>query len=140
MFPEMLVAHMREGASFESFAAEVGVSMDSLYEWSKKYPAFSEAKKIGKMLELKWWETVSRGGVTGKIAGYNAATAIFSMKNKFPKLYRDTIKVDAEITIDTAAEKMRATLTDPKLREAALMLAESLAEQHSQDTNGNSED
>jgi len=44
---EQLIDHMSQGLSFDTFAGRIGVNPDSLYEWVKRHPAFSEAKKIG---------------------------------------------------------------------------------------------
>lgn len=42
-----LTEHMARGFSFESFGAEVGCHRDTLYEWVKRHPTFSDAKKLG---------------------------------------------------------------------------------------------
>lgn len=42
-----LVDHLAKGLSFESFGATIGVHRDTLYEWAKVHPPFSDAKKLG---------------------------------------------------------------------------------------------
>jgi hypothetical protein len=37
---------MDQGLSFDTFAGTIGTHKDSLYEWVKKHPEFSDAKKI----------------------------------------------------------------------------------------------
>src|SRR4051812_20095705 len=96
----MLIAHMKEGYSFPSFAGVIEVAEDTIYEWTKVHVEFSEAKRIGKGLELYWWETVLRGGAAGKLGGYNAPSTIFALKNKAPRHYRDRVQVDANISMD----------------------------------------
>lgn len=100
---QQLIAHMAKGFSFESFAADCRVSFETLYEWARVHPEFSEAKKQGKSLELKMWESMATAGSAGKIKNFNSTAMIFSMKNKFPKLYRDQIKLDATIEIEGLA-------------------------------------
>ena len=92
-FCSMLVKHFAEGYSFESFGAIADCCFDTLHEWVKVYPDFSDAKKQGKPKSLYWWETVGRGGVTGKLKGFNTATWIFNMKNRHG--WRDVQEIDA---------------------------------------------
>ncbi len=80
---DKLKAHLADGLSFDAFAALIGVNIDTLYEWAKVYPEFSEAKKDGESLGLLFWEKVGRAGITGKIKGFNVAGWIFTMKNRF---------------------------------------------------------
>lgn len=106
---EMLIEHMKAGKSFESFGAVLGTHWDTLYEWVKVHADFSEAKKIGKNYELQFWENIATHasigaplnikGMPGKMNNPNPTLIIFSMKNKFPKMYRDQIKLDADINI-----------------------------------------
>lgn len=110
---EKLVEHMSTGLSFESFAGVINSCRATLYEWEKKHPAFSDAKKRGSDASLLYWEKLARNGAEGKLkapsaeirtiepggvekvvtkyraATFSAAACIFSMKNRFPDLYRD---------------------------------------------------
>lgn len=80
---EDLVKHMTQGLSFESFAGRVGVHKDTLYEWLKHHPEFSDAKKRGEAGSLLFWEKLGLLGVVGKQKGFNATMWIFNMKNRF---------------------------------------------------------
>ena len=97
---EMLVKHMEEGLSFESFGAKANVSRDTLYTWEKKYEEFAEAKKKGKTKCLEFWESMGRSGAAGKLPGFNAAAWIFNMKNRF--MWRDRQDV---VTTDLTEKK-----------------------------------
>lgn len=95
---DMLINHMKEGLSFESFAADVNSCKDTIYKWTKKYPEFAYAKKKGHSLCLKFWEKLGRAGTAGKIPNFNATSWIFNMKNRF--FWRnepDTSGIDEEI-------------------------------------------
>lgn len=78
----MLIKHMGDGLSIESFAAIVGRSKDTIYEWVKKHPDFADAKKKGEALSLLFWEKAGITGMFGKIKGFNVAAWIFNMKNR----------------------------------------------------------
>lgn len=80
---EQLREHMAGGLSFDSFAALCGSHIDTLYEWAKKHPTFSDAKKHGQALSLRFWEQTGLDGITGKIQYFNASAWIFAMKNRF---------------------------------------------------------
>ena len=76
----MLIAHMKSVHSFESFASVVNVDRDTLYNWCKLFPEFSDAKKIGRMHCQAGLENIGKGLMTGKIKG-NVAAWCFFMKN-----------------------------------------------------------
>jgi len=80
---QMLIKHMAEGLSFECFGALVDSCEDTLYEWVKKYPEFSESRKKGIMFCRLFWEKMGRAGAAGKVPMFNNATWIFNMKNRF---------------------------------------------------------
>lgn len=86
-----LIKHMAEGFVFETFAAEIGVNRDTIYEWCRVHAAFSDAKKAGRELSYRWWMNVMRGNAVGKLKG-NASSAIFVMKNCFG--WRDTQAIE----------------------------------------------
>jgi hypothetical protein len=79
-FCDMLLEHMRNLHSFESFAAEANVCRATLYDWCKAHPEFLDARKKGRDIAQKGLENVGKGLMTGKIKG-NVAAWIFYMKN-----------------------------------------------------------
>lgn len=79
---EQLIQHMSEGLMFESFAAVIDVNKDTLYEWCKRHPAFSEAKKTAISKNLLFYDKMSIAAMAGKIKNFNATTYIFNMKNR----------------------------------------------------------
>lgn len=78
-----LLAHMSEGFSFENFAGLIGVHRDTLYEWTKAHPEFSDAKKRGLDLSLLFWERLGIRAASGELKGINPAIFIFTLKNRF---------------------------------------------------------
>lgn len=79
---DQLIDHMSEGFSFESFGGIISVSRDTLYEWAKVQPAFSDAKKIGLSQHRLYWERQMKEGMwnTPKLF-FNTTAWIFMMKN-----------------------------------------------------------
>lgn len=80
---QMLIEHMNEGYSFASFAAKCDVCEDTLYEWAKVHPKFSEAKRIARTKGMLRWEELGLDGTKGQIMGFSSGTWIFNMKNRF---------------------------------------------------------
>lgn len=108
---EELIDHMTEGHSFESFAGTIKVSFDTLYEWLKVHPEFSEAKKIGHGANLKTMETLALTD------GMKCAKWIFTMKNRYPAMYRDRQEIQQSTThtldndqVDLLADKLSEVL------------------------------
>ena len=94
---EMLIEHMSQGKSFETFAAVLGTCRDVIYKWCEKYPNFKDAKKIGQDCSYQFWEqallnhmvTVSEseknsdGTSKSSSKALNSSAFIFAMKNRF---------------------------------------------------------
>ena len=108
-YPEMLIEHMATGLSYESFAGEVGVCKDTLYEWEKVHPAFSDSKKIGFERNRCFWEKQGVRGLwdekeyddNGKLMSarsMNSTVWVFNMKNRFPKEWRDKQEVESTVS------------------------------------------
>lgn len=78
---EMLINHMAEGLSYQSFAGLIGVSYKTLFEWEKDYPEFKEAKDRAKPMQLLWDERMLNKGIIGTQRGYNAQAHKWKMAN-----------------------------------------------------------
>jgi hypothetical protein len=55
-----VIAHLAEGASLTSFAAEIGVARSTINEWIGQHPEFSEACARAKAKCAAWWEKANR--------------------------------------------------------------------------------
>lgn len=79
---EILVEHLSSGLFYQSFAGIVNVSIDTLYEWEKVHPAFSEAKKIGTAKAHLFWDRFGHDTLT---SGNKCDTAMYihRMGNQF---------------------------------------------------------
>ena len=95
-FCSQLVEHMSEGYSFESFVSVIGVNRDTLYRWCKEKKEFSDSKKLGTELNLRFWEKVGIDLALGRIKG-NTAAWIFNMKNRHSDLFKERQEIVQEI-------------------------------------------
>lgn len=129
---EQLIEHMRGGNSFWTFAAKTGTHFDTLSEWTRKHPDFSEAKKIGMALLLEFDENLGKAGTAGQLerrsrtirrtikhkdgrvenieedvydaTTFSASYHRFMMRNRYRTMYADKLIVDT-----TPANKTNAT-------------------------------
>lgn len=95
IYCKMLVEHMAEGLSYETFAAKVGVCRDTLYDWEKVYPDFLYTKRQAMEISQLWWEKAGINGLytiteigegnqrTVIEKKINQAIWIFNMKARF---------------------------------------------------------
>lgn len=97
---EIVVEVMEQGFSFEAVAGHLGICKDTLYEWAKKYPDFSDAKKRGLEQSRIFWEALGIEHIvtksdsktekqghntttTSKSRSLNSSVYIFNLKNRF---------------------------------------------------------
>ena len=91
-FCQMLIDHMADGYSFESFGAIAEVWDTTLDDWVNTIPEFSEAKTIGRRKQLYANEKLIRD--VAKFGDGNATAAIFILKNCHPKTWRDRREIE----------------------------------------------
>jgi hypothetical protein len=109
-YDDMIIEHMEQGFSFESFAGVVGCCLQTLYNWAERNPSFLESKKIGFEKSRHFWEKVAIGQSNGSCNG-NPTMAIFNLKNRFPKQWRDKQEFDMSNTDGT----LKPTIDTSKL-------------------------
>jgi hypothetical protein len=94
-FCEMLIDHMTEGFTFESFAGRIGVNRDTIYEWAKVHEAFSDAKKDGRAAQQFFDEKEMAKIIQGKNPRGNITGLIFKMKNCHG--WRDKVEQETKV-------------------------------------------
>jgi len=99
---ELLKEHMGAGYSFETFAATIDVSKDTLYQWAKDFPDFSDAFDKSRVKCQMYWEKTGINGVNGKIRHFNGAVWAFWMKNRFQ--WHDNVKLEQTVVSDESEE------------------------------------
>lgn len=103
---EMLVSHMSEGRSFETFGAKINVSAGTLYLWTKNEPLFAEAKKIGELCSKDAMETKLLDGLNSKFFNAHVAGLILNMRRN---VY-ERISMEAEYGTDKVFEQKTITI------------------------------
>ena len=84
---QLLIDHMEQGFSFESFAGKVFVAKQTLYDWLDASSDFLDAKAKGTQLSRIFWEGEGLKGLWNE-GGQNSRNLnnvvwVFNMKNRF---------------------------------------------------------
>ncbi len=94
---QLLIEHMSQGLSFDTFGGVVDVARDTIYEWVKVHPEFSDAKKLG---TSKRNLLVERAYVQSTLNPtkhkFNTPQMIYWTKNTLG--WSDNVKVESEVT------------------------------------------
>lgn len=77
---DQLINYMKSGLSFESFAGEINVHKETLYEWAKAHKDFSDALKLARAKQRQALEKRAMAQAFGQFKG-SPATLIFILKN-----------------------------------------------------------
>jgi DNA-binding XRE family transcriptional regulator len=91
---EEAISYMGLGYSLTAFAGEIGVSRETVYEWERSIPEFSDA--IKKARAKRVWALEKK--LLTAAASSEVTTAIFSLKNACPSEWRDKIEIDQTVT------------------------------------------
>lgn len=78
---DMLIEHMSQGYSFDTFPAIVRVGRSTMYVWLKDIPEFKEAHEIGNALALKYFETAIKSASSNEKIDDKVLRTTFNPKN-----------------------------------------------------------
>lgn len=99
-FCEQVIEYGKEGMSLHEMALELDICYDTLNEWCKEKPEFSEAVKKARSYSQGWWEKLGRSAAAGGVNNFNATAYIFNKKNRFPADWRDKQEVAQTVQIE----------------------------------------
>jgi hypothetical protein len=90
-YVEQVQDYMGQGYSLTAFAGSIRVSRETVYEWERVIPEFSDAVKSARAMRVNSLE----GGLLSKELGGPQITArIFALKNACPPEWRDKHEVE----------------------------------------------
>lgn len=98
---EMLIKHMSEGLSFESFGGIIDVDETTLYEWESVHKEFSLSKNKGILKSMVMWEKVGISGMMNEIPFFNDRIWRLNMINRFRNKWSDGTKNENKDSIKT---------------------------------------
>ncbi len=82
---QLIIDTMSKGDSLTQFAALIGVARETVYDWGRKIPQFSDAIKKAKTMCEAHWERVGTEAMYmgGKDNPFQPSMYIFKMKARF---------------------------------------------------------
>lgn len=89
---DVMLKMASNGKSFAQVAAHLGVSQQSLWDWARMYPEFSEAMMRAKTLAQAYWEEWGEMGMQG-VPGFNVNLWDKVTKARFREDYRERVEV-----------------------------------------------
>jgi hypothetical protein len=96
---EVVCIHLKKGLSKECFPL---ADWDTVERYIKDFPEDFPTEKINEAMRMGQmeWELIGMNGAKGEIQGFNAASWIFNMKNRYKDNFRDKIDYDVEFSGD----------------------------------------
>ena len=86
-FCDLVIEWGAEGKSVAWMAANLDVSKDTIYQWVKDYPEFSDSLTRARTKAQAYWEDAGQNGMTSK--EFNASIWSRSMAARFPEDWRE---------------------------------------------------
>lgn len=102
--PETLVAFMSEGLSLTAAMAAMGFHRQTGYDWADRYPAFSDAVKLGQSKRQLFLE---RRLLKEELASPQVTGTIFALKNTGTGDWRDKQEVEHSGSLDVSTKEQR---------------------------------
>ena len=125
----LLIKHMSQGLSYESFAGEIGVCIATLYNFEEKYPDWSRAKDKGRSASRNRLEKLGLQGMLGyrtvkdpktkeitqvPYTTFNTTNYIFTMKTRHGVGVEESDSNKTEVTVNVNEAPIK---TDEELEE-----------------------
>lgn len=85
----------RDGKSRTWIATEINVHRDTLYEWERQHPEFSDAMARAKQFEQRYYEDAGQAGMYSK--EFNSSVWSRSMAARFPSDWREKTETDTTL-------------------------------------------
>lgn len=103
-FCDLVVEMGKEGKSLCQMACAMDITEETLSQWRKSKPAFSESLKRARQYSQAWWEDHGQKGSIGLIEGFNATSYVWQTKNRFPASFRDKHEIDHNVSGEIIVE------------------------------------
>lgn len=91
-FGDIIIEKGKEGKSINQMALAMGVHKDTLYEWVKVYPEFSDCFKLAVAYSQGWWEDFGQANMATNTL--NAAIYNKQMATRFRQDYAEITRTE----------------------------------------------
>lgn len=89
-FCDKVIELGKAGKSIVQIASALDVHKDTLYEWEKVHPKFSDSLSRARQESQVWWEDQGQIGLS--TPGYNSSLWSKQVSCRFPNDYRETTR------------------------------------------------
>ncbi len=111
---DLVVSLMEKGWSKTRVAAHLRVHKDTLYEWIKQHPDFSDAVRVGETLSEAWWEEQGVTALTSKEYNTNMFKWLTSNIHGWTDKQSQDINMKGELNIGSRIESSRRRTAEIK--------------------------
>jgi hypothetical protein len=89
---DLVIELGKRGKSIAYMASQMDVSRETVYEWARVHPEFSDALTRAKAHAQSWWEDAGQNALM--MPGFNSSVWAKSMAARFPEDWRDNTKTE----------------------------------------------
>jgi hypothetical protein len=111
---DLVISLMELGWSKTRVAAYFRVHKDTLYEWIKQHPDFSDAVRVGETLSEAWWEEQGVAALTSKEYNTNMFKWLTSNIHGWTDKQSQDINMKGELNIGSRIESSRRRTAEIK--------------------------
>lgn len=94
----------REGCGKAEIALELGITRETLDEWARVHPDFSDAVTCARGVSAGWWEAQGRKGIWSR--DFNANAYRLQVMNRFPADWRDKQEHEHTVHFEEALNEL----------------------------------
>ena len=133
--PANFLAQSKQGRNLTQISCGWNMSRDTLYEWAKHHPIFSDALKDGREYCEAWYTNlgmaamVGQATIDGKKVDFNLGAFVWMTKNVLKWSDKTEQKTEVSGSLMTGRDRetaMKGLFKNDKARDLALQLAEEL--------------
>jgi hypothetical protein len=112
-FCDLAETTLAKGYSEAVLAGEIGVCIDTVHEWKKVHPEFSDSVKVGRAKGARVWE--DRLANLADTNTGNATGIIFGLKNRQPSEWKD--KTESDVNLKAEVKGVEWQVVDPQTQD-----------------------
>ena len=109
---ERVIELGKRGKSVAVMAAQLDVHKDTIYEWMRVHPEFSDAIKRALTYSQEWWEDAGQNAL--QQTNFQGSMWSRSMAARFPADWRESTKTELSGTVQVG--RIERTLVKPEAK------------------------
>lgn len=107
---EAVIEYGKRGKSKTWMASELNVHRDTINEWERVHPEFSDAMTRALQFSQRWWEDAGQNGMVAD--KFNSSVWSRSMAARFPEEWRENSELNLNGKLQIT--EIKRTIVDPR--------------------------